>query len=288
MALKSPWSVKGVSQEDRDQAKSAARRAGLPVGVWLSRQIRASGSNDADHGNKSSDGSEPVGSPNSDSENVAPKAPPRGAPVRGGSDSRFTFGPGQWSTATDAVEAGRVSQAPPQPWPAARPPIMPIPPQPAPSQHVQAPIGAGQMMPAVNQGVPMASHWTMPAMAHPMYMPQPAPQQQPSQGPSKEYQETIKALERKVESLQKRLAASEARATKDVEAIVARLASFDGLTREVEGLRSALNEESEPSYSTAPVERAVMRLSERLQRIEEAILPPESGGGFFSRLFRGR
>jgi hypothetical protein len=284
MALKSPWSVKGVSQEDRDQAKSAARRAGLPVGVWLSRQIRASGSNneettaasDADPG-----------------ENAAPeqpisKEPQRGAPIRGGSDSRFTFGPGQWSTATDAVEGGRVSQAPPQPWPAARPPIMPVPTQSAPPQHVQAPPSVGQMMPAFNQGIPIASHWAMPPMAHPMYMPQAAPQQTLPQGPSKEDAETIQALERKVESLQKRLAASEARATKEVEAIEAHLAQFDGLAREVEVLRMASNEESEPNYSTAPVERAVMRLSERLQRIEEAILPPESGGGFFSRLFRSR
>lgn len=133
----------------------------------------------------------------------------------------------------------------------------------------------------------MASHWTMPPMAHPMYMPQPAPQQQP-QGPSKEDAEAVKALERKVESLQKRLAASEARATKEIEEIEARLARFDGLARDVEALRMAADEETEPSYSTAPVERAVMRLSERLQRIEEVILPPESGGGFFSRLFRGR
>ena len=288
MALKSPWSVKGVSQEDRDQAKSAARRAGLPVGVWLSQQIRASGANDDSSAEESVGGSTSQAPEKTGSENSVSKAPPRGTPVRGGSDSRFTFGPGQWSTATDAVESGRVSQAPPQPWPAARPPVMPMPPEPAPPQHVQAPPSAGQVMPAIHQGVPMASHWTMPPMAHPMYMPQPTAQQQPTQGPSKEDQETIKALERKVESLQKRLAASEARATKDIEAIEARLAGFDGLTREVEELRLASSEESEPSYSTAPVERAVMRLSERLQRIEEAILPPESGGGFFSRLFRGR
>lgn len=275
-----------MSQEDRDQAKSAARRAGLPVGVWLSRQIRASGQNDQNSGEVE------AGDPGSE-QSAAPQEPTatreanRGAPPRGGPDSRFTFGPGQWSTATDAVDSGRISRAPPQPWPAARPPVMPIPAQPTPPQPVQAPPSAPQMMPAFNQGVPMASHWTMPPMAHPMYM-QPPPQQQPPQGPSKEEAETIKALERKVESLQKRLAASEARATKEVEAIESRLAQFDGLAREVEGLRMAADEETEPSYSTAPVERAVMRLSERLQRIEEAILPPESGGGFFSRLFRGR
>jgi hypothetical protein len=36
-----PWSLKGVSREARRAAKSAAREAGLPIGAWLSRAIRA-------------------------------------------------------------------------------------------------------------------------------------------------------------------------------------------------------------------------------------------------------
>jgi hypothetical protein len=35
-----PWSIKGVSEEARAAAVAAARRAGVPVGVWLSRAIR--------------------------------------------------------------------------------------------------------------------------------------------------------------------------------------------------------------------------------------------------------
>jgi hypothetical protein len=284
MALKSPWSVKGVSREDRDQAKSAAQRAGLPVGVWLSRQIRASGGNVE---------SEAEGAADSSGADLRAAEPSRGLPTRGGPDSRFTFGPGQWSTATDAVEGGRISQAPPQPWPAARPPVMPAPPVPA--QVMQAQSGPGQMMPAFHPGMamqtPMASHWAMPPMAHPMYMQQPPAQPaqppQPPQAPNAD-SEDLKALERKIESLQKRLAAAEARATKESDAMETRLSQFDGFARDVDALRMAANEDSEPNYSTAPVERAVMRLSERLQRIEDAILPPESGGGFFSRLFKSR
>lgn len=35
-----PWSLKGVSPEARQAAKSAAKAAGEPVGVWLSGVIR--------------------------------------------------------------------------------------------------------------------------------------------------------------------------------------------------------------------------------------------------------
>jgi hypothetical protein len=41
MESKFAWSVTGVSLEDRDQAKTAVGRAGLPVGMWLSRKIRS-------------------------------------------------------------------------------------------------------------------------------------------------------------------------------------------------------------------------------------------------------
>ncbi len=35
-----PWSLKGVSPEARQAAKAAAKRAGVPLGVWLGRVIR--------------------------------------------------------------------------------------------------------------------------------------------------------------------------------------------------------------------------------------------------------
>ena len=134
----------------------------------------------------------------------------------------------------------------------------------------------------------MASHWAMPPMAHPMYMQQTQPQAPPQPQASITDSEEFKAMERKIESLEQQLAASEARIVKETEAIDGRLDKYDELTRDVAALKMTVSEDTEPSYSTAPVERAVMRLSERLQRIEEAVLPSESGGGFFSRLFRGR
>ena len=36
----SPWSVKGIDPETREAAKVAARRAGMPVGAWLTQVIR--------------------------------------------------------------------------------------------------------------------------------------------------------------------------------------------------------------------------------------------------------
>lgn len=41
MVSASPWSVKGIEPEAREAAKIAARRAGMTVGQWLSRTIRA-------------------------------------------------------------------------------------------------------------------------------------------------------------------------------------------------------------------------------------------------------
>lgn len=274
MAAKSPWSVKGVSREDREQAKTAARRAGVPVGVWLSQQIRSAGPSadqaEADVVTKDGD--------------AARSERPRGAPPRGGPDSRFSFGPGQWSTATDAVDTGQVSQAPPQPLLSGRPPAMPA----APPQQMPAPT-AQQMGPPISaagpqQAPPIATHWGMLPLTHPLYMPQPQPM--PPTGPPPVDPEALKALEHQIESLQKELAAADARTSAELETIGRRMEKVDGLARDVDALRSSQDDDDAPNYSTAPVERAVMRLFERLQRVEEILAPEASGGSFFARFFR--
>ena len=280
MVSKSPWSVKGVSQEDRDQAKTAARRAGLPVGVWLSRQIRSS---NTDIGSDSeTEGCEPA--ENADASKG--EEPARGAPWRGGPDSRFTFGPGQWSIATDVVADGRISrppppQSPPPPWPIARSPVM------APPHQMHAPMQSVSH-PAAQQAMaapPMASHWAMLPLAHPVYMQQP-PVQQPA-APMADPEE-IKALEKKIESLEESLEAPVAKLTRQADSFEQRFGEMEGLALKVDELRMPTNHDAAPNYSTAPAERAVMRLSERLQKIEDAVLLDESGGGFFSRLFGRR
>jgi localization factor PodJL len=35
-----PWSLKGVSPKARQTARTAAKQAGVPVGVWLTQVIR--------------------------------------------------------------------------------------------------------------------------------------------------------------------------------------------------------------------------------------------------------
>ena len=40
MTQRVPWSVKGITREDRELAKAAAQKAGLSVGAWLTQQIR--------------------------------------------------------------------------------------------------------------------------------------------------------------------------------------------------------------------------------------------------------
>ena len=46
MSQNSPWSVKSVTQEARDAAKQAARRAGLTIGEWLSQTILTAAENE--------------------------------------------------------------------------------------------------------------------------------------------------------------------------------------------------------------------------------------------------
>jgi hypothetical protein len=43
----SPWSVKGIDPETREAAKLAARRAGVPIGVWLTQAVRQAAGIDA-------------------------------------------------------------------------------------------------------------------------------------------------------------------------------------------------------------------------------------------------
>jgi hypothetical protein len=92
---------------------------------------------------------------------------------------------------------------------------------------------------------PMASHWGMPLLYHPMYTQQPAVQQVVAPMVDSEEAEV---LEKKVEFLEESLEAVEAK-----------------LTRQ-----------------SASVEHAVMRLSEQLHRNDDTVRAAESSAGFFS------
>lgn len=56
MAEKRPWSVKGIDPETRTAAKTAARRAGLTLGVWLSQAIRGQATRDLKRGSQDASG----------------------------------------------------------------------------------------------------------------------------------------------------------------------------------------------------------------------------------------
>lgn len=268
MAGSSPWSVKGIASQERDLAKQAARRAGVPIGVWLSQRIREAAESGARE-------AQPA---------VAMDSPEQTAPA-----GRFGFGPGQWRQAEQAIQAGQLTQARetvPRPW------------RTAPTEAARS-NGYHDV---------------------PSYAPPPAPRAPtaPSVDPRrlKELERKVSALQdrdRDLETLRKKLAgtdAMEGRATElgerlgelaeRMDALEARLnarfAALDGrlgtLSESVEALESrpaGEASEADGAATTAPIERAVMRLSERLQRVEEITLPSaEGGGGFFSRLFRRR
>lgn len=273
MSGKSPWSVKGISAEDREVAKIAARKAGVPIGVWLSEQIRHASEEPAppeqpaaeqnrmpdeeDHWHQQDPGQR--------------EHPPQQRQRSGQVDPRFAFGRGQWSVAEEAVDKGMVGNASAAyPWQFRN------------AQHPSPAIAAPSVpvpMPA-NAGYP-------PPMQQPQQMPVPAPQ---PQGVSREEAD---AIEKRVDSLEGRLRDLQQRINTVEDKTLARfepiLAKIEALTAEIDRIdaKPAMIAENEASFSTAPIERAVMRLSERLGRVEQTVLPgSKRGRGFFSRLFR--
>lgn len=102
-------------------------------------------------------------------------------------------------------------------------------------------------------------------------------------------------MEKRVDSLEGRLRDLHQRINAVEDKTLARfepvLAKIEALAAEIDRIdakpATAMIAEGEASFSTAPIERAVMRLSERLGRVEQTVLPgSRRGRGFFSRLFR--
>ena len=294
MSGKSPWSVKGISAEDREVAKVAARKAGVPIGVWLSEQIRQASEETpppdqpaaeqarmpADENRQQARAPEqPAYSPQ---EHHAGERPPqdRYSPQdrrrsSGSVDPRFAFGRGQWSVAEEVVDKGMVANASAgYPWQfrnAQHPPPA-IAASHIPAPH--APANAGYPPP-----MPQAQHMPVPVSA---------PQQT---GLSREEAE---AMEKRVESLEGRLRDLQQRINSVEDKTLARfepvLEKIEALTAELDRIDAkpaVISQGGDASFSTAPIERAVMRLSERLGRVEQTVLPgSRRGRGFFSRLFR--
>ncbi|WP_420402909.1 hypothetical protein [Nisaea sp.] len=273
MAGKSPWSVKGVSAEDREAAKIAARKAGMPIGVWLSEQIRHAASDKPAENRPAATEPEPAPA-REDRSSSAARGPegPRERHRIGRADPRFAFGRGQWSVAEEAIDEGMVATASAgYPW------------QFRGSPHAGVPAPAQPPMPA-NSGYPPPA----PQMQHPV----PAPASAPVAPGLSEAEGA--ALSKRVETLETQLRELKSKADAMEDRTLARfeplLSKIETLTAEVEALNArpaALPAAQESSFSTAPIERAVMRLSERLGRVERLVLPGQgSGRGFFSRLFR--
>lgn len=272
MSGKSPWSVKGISAEDREAAKIAARKAGMPIGVWLSEQIRHAASDKPAEDKQAEAEPEPAREHNAspaERDHDGPRERHRSGRV----DPRFAFGRGQWSVAEEAIDRGMVATASAgYPW------------QFRGAQHVPPPAPVQPPMPA-NSGYPPQ----VPQMQHPV----PAPAAAPAAPGMSEAEGA--ALAKRVETLESQLRELRAKVDAAEDRTLARfeplLSKIEALTAEVDQLNArpaaALPASQEASFSTAPIERAVMRLSERLGRVERLVLPGQgSGRGFFSRLFR--
>lgn len=111
MTQRVPWSVKGITREDRELAKAAAQKAGLSVGAWLTQQIRQA----AEAPSPAAAADSPAApSPSSSPSPLPSAAPPRSsatwaaraAAAAAPETPRFAFGPGRWQRAAAAAVDG--------------------------------------------------------------------------------------------------------------------------------------------------------------------------------------
>ncbi|MED5366460.1 MAG: hypothetical protein VYA68_08890 [Pseudomonadota bacterium] len=113
MTQRVPWSVKGITREDRELAKAAAQKAGLSVGAWLTQQIRQAAEA------PSPAAAAPSAAPASSPSPLPSAAPPRSsatwaaraAAAAAPETPRFAFGPGRWQRAAAAVDGTPVTKA---------------------------------------------------------------------------------------------------------------------------------------------------------------------------------
>ena len=108
MTGSSPWSIKGVSREDREAAKHEARKSGEPIGTWLSRRIREASAGGLPAERR-------VQGPAAPSQDGAGGSaiPPEGDRRQGGQTMGrratdhpdFGFGPGNWRQARETLLA---------------------------------------------------------------------------------------------------------------------------------------------------------------------------------------
>ena len=114
MTQRVPWSVKGITREDRELAKVAAQEAGLSVGAWLTQQIRQ-----AVEGPFLAAAADSSAAPSSSPSPRSSTAPPRSsatwaartAAAAAPAPPRFAFGPGRWKRAAAAVDWTPVEKA---------------------------------------------------------------------------------------------------------------------------------------------------------------------------------
>lgn len=251
----------------------------MPIGVWLSEQIRHA----SEQGPAPSEQPAAVPPPSSNEEIHRPADDHRpqdhSSQERqrsGHVDPRFAFGRGQWSVAEEAVGKGMVAHASNSyPWQ-----FRPVPQPAAPSVTTAPPVPA-------NSGYPPP----IPQVQQPAeQMPAPVPHVPQQTGLSREdaaaMEGRVDAVEGRLRDLQQRINSVEDKTLARFEPV---LAKIEALTAELDRIdaKPAMIADGDASFSTAPIERAVMRLSERLGRVEQTVLPgSRNGRGFFSRLFR--
>lgn len=254
----SPWSVKGISTEERELAKQAARRAGVPIGQWLSRQIREAAEMER-----------------------ASRGATRGAPGVQRVPEAAMPPPAAQATAGAAAHG----QAAPSPTASAWRSALSMPP-PAPEIPHLPPAAYAPPAPA-----------TVAARAVPSVDPARVREVERRLDEVRDLEERIASLEKserrlvalaaEIAALGSRIDAIEQRSDGQGNAVAREMRRLGAELEELRSRPAEIEAAASVATSTAPIERAVMRLADRLQRVEELTLPDERAGrGLLGRLFR--
>ena len=285
MAGNSPWSVKGISPEERELAKLAARRAGVPIGRWLSEQIRSAANGDARPAARA---------PSQTVDPVSPPADP-GAHVASaaadGRERRFGFG-----------GFAQPTGEPPVPWRApTRPAAAPAAPS-HPSREAMDASGSGLPHPAARAAPEIDPARVSKLERDVRHLRELEGRVEALQGVERRLgglSQRLQQLAERVDDVEVRLSARpEPRRDADIDRpapkpvipkeLLDRVSGIEGDVKELMA-RPAGGDGQPVAPVTAPIERAVMRLSERLQRVEESTLTEERPRrSLLARLFRRR
>ncbi len=291
MADKPLPTLDDIPPEDRAEAQAAAKRAGVPIGVWLAMQVHRA----------------------AEWKKTGEEGPPPFIPVERG-DRRFAFGPGKWAARGEKVDGTRYGSVPARRIRfgivAESGPVQPVPSwmaglmdtkverdetevdeTPSPFAAIGYEQGAPDDEGPSAHSAPHQEH----DHGHVQNHGDPTPRAAEPEEDDELVLGTFNVIEGGMQRSQA-IAPDPANSSEDPDMDQERLEMLEHRMHGMEKTLEALGDdvrllqdslEAQRNTGTAAIKRAVMRLADRLNEIEDIVGPKRAGArpGFFGRLF---